>query len=107
MIDAKRLVAIALVTAVGFPLFVSTPDQAAPICSAGTCTCKGDDECNDMFSNKCADTKGSASCQVTGDATVCHCAEKIVNSPSQSAPPKIGLGAAQPVQTIKPAENAR
>jgi hypothetical protein len=38
------------------------------------CSCHGDEECNDMFSNYCKE--GNGSCSGSGDTTYCTCALK-------------------------------
>jgi hypothetical protein len=69
----------------GMLLAASTPSHAAIECSVPGvpsnpgryCSCHGDDECNDMFSNYCKE--GSGSCSGSGDTTYCTCALKAAN----------------------------
>ena len=43
-------------------------------CEAGTCTCKGDNDCNKLFeSNLCSDKTNDAQCTGSGDNAQCGC----------------------------------
>jgi hypothetical protein len=106
MIKSKQqllLVSIALLATFTFQ-FSAEPVRAAPICSAGSCSCKGSAECNDMFSNLCSEKGGL--CDTSQADEVCTCTQKA-SAGSKGNPTRIGVGVAKPVQTGKPVGKAQ
>ena len=74
---------------------MSRPSYAIYSCIGPFCTCKGDTDCNDMFTTVCKDT---GSCKVdNNDNTTCSCVKK----PSSEAPANKSKSPVAPVEGLK------
>jgi hypothetical protein len=88
------LTASALLATIIF-LIATGIGYAAPSCNGTTCSCAGDKDCNDMFTNYCKETGGSCD----NAKGTCTCTQKASASISEGTPPKkAGTGAVKPVK---------
>ena len=70
---SSRIVPALIVAAVFF--LAESPALADISCGSVTCTCKGDAECNDMFTNRCSDAPATCKDNNNGE-TSCTCFKK-------------------------------
>jgi hypothetical protein len=89
------LTASALLATIIF-LIATGIGYAAPSCNGTTCSCAGDTDCNDMFTNYCKETGGSCD----NAKGTCTCTQKASASTSGGTTRKTGTGAVK-VKPVK------